>query len=256
MKGITTNPTLATLISATKVDSKVFDVATIAEPDAPTVIFNIRGTLFETYRVNLYRRNVSNLSKKEFLSQFYRESQNDYFFDRDPSLFSAVLEYQRTGELHIPVNVCGKVARQELEFWGISESHIEKCCWNTFDSWNTTYYALKQLEETLKNTFDQYDEKKVSEMRFGKIRAGIWTFLTNPHSSNGAKVYGLITVLFIMLSVTSFIVATHPAAQVEGYYDFLGRLHRNKNSTSDLYSLPTVPHPAIIIIDFVCLAFF
>ncbi|CAI9732656.1 potassium voltage-gated channel protein Shaw-like [Octopus vulgaris] len=178
---------LAALIPGTKFDPKTFEVSAVADPDAPTVVFNVRGTIFETYRSNLYRKNLSNLSNEEFLGQFYRVRSNDYFFDRDPSLFSSVLEYQRTGVLHIPVNVCGKVARQELEFWGIDESCIEKCCWSTFDSWNSTYDALKQLEEAQNRTFNQYTESKIAGMKYGKMRAAIWNFLSNPRSSNGAK---------------------------------------------------------------------
>ncbi|XP_014769438.1 potassium voltage-gated channel protein Shaw [Octopus bimaculoides] len=247
-------PALAALIPGTKYDPKTFEVSAASDPEAPTVVFNIRGTIFETYRSNLYRKNLSNLSNEEFLTQFYRVTPNDYFFDRDPSLFSSVLEYQRTGVLHIPVNVCGKVARQELEFWGIDESRIEKCCWSTFDSWNSTYDALKQLEEAQTRTFNQYTEKKIAEMKFGRFRAAIWNFLSNPRSSHGAKIYGMITVVFIILSVLSFIIATHPVGRVEGERDILGRLHRNRtNSEATLF---TVPHPALITIDFICLAFF
>ncbi|XP_036364621.1 potassium voltage-gated channel protein Shaw-like isoform X3 [Octopus sinensis] len=240
---------LAALIPGTKFDPKTFEVSAVADPDAPTVVFNVRGTIFETYRSNLYRKNLSNLSNEEFLGQFYRVRSNDYFFDRDPSLFSSVLEYQRTGVLHIPVNVCGKVARQELEFWGIDESCIEKCCWSTFDSWNSTYDALKQLEEAQNRTFNQYTESKIAGMKYGKMRAAIWNFLSNPRSSNGAKIFGMITVMFIILSVMSFIVATHPAGRIEGDRDILGRLHRNRTKLS-------VPHPALVTIDFICLAFF
>lgn len=194
-------PALAALIPGAKFDPRTLEVSASSDPEAPTVVFNIRGTIFETYRSNLYRKNLSNLSNEEFLSQFYRGTLNDYFFDRDPSLFSSVLEYQRSGVLHIPVNMCGKVARQELEFWGIDESCIEKCCWSTFDSWNSTYDALKQLEEAQNRTFYQYTEKQISELKFGKYRAAIWNFLSNPRSSYGAKVSIL---LFYILFTFSF----------------------------------------------------
>uniref|UniRef100_A0A0L8HTU3 BTB domain-containing protein n=1 Tax=Octopus bimaculoides TaxID=37653 RepID=A0A0L8HTU3_OCTBM len=246
-------PALAALIPGTKYDPKTFEVSAASDPEAPTVVFNIRGTIFETYRSNLYRKNLSNLSNEEFLTQFYRVTPNDYFFDRDPSLFSSVLEYQRTGVLHIPVNVCGKVARQELEFWGIDESRIEKCCWSTFDSWNSTYDALKQLEEAQTRTFNQYTEKKIAEMKFGRFRAAIWNFLSNPRSSHGAKIYSTITITFIILSVISFIVVTHPCCRVKGDRDFFGILHLNKTSEREFTSMP---HPAFILIDLICLIFF
>uniref|UniRef100_A0A0L8HTU5 Ion transport domain-containing protein n=1 Tax=Octopus bimaculoides TaxID=37653 RepID=A0A0L8HTU5_OCTBM len=52
----------------------------------------------------------------------------------------------------------------------------------------------------------------------------------------------------------SFIVATHPACQVERIHGFWGRIRSNKTEYLDMY--PYVPHPALIIIDFICLAFF
>ncbi|XP_052828570.1 potassium voltage-gated channel protein Shaw-like [Octopus bimaculoides] len=67
-------------------------------------------------------------------------------------------------------------------------------------------------------------------------------------------VYGMATVAFITLSVISFIVATHPACQVESIHGFWGRIRSNKTEYLDMYSY--VPHPALIIIDFICLAFF
>jgi len=39
-----------------------------------------------------------------------------------------------TGELHIPLNVCGNVIKKELEFWRIDENTIEKCCWDHYCS--------------------------------------------------------------------------------------------------------------------------
>ena len=34
-----------------------------------------------------------------------------------------------SGELHVPLDVCGAVVKRELEFWGISDSQIQPCCW-------------------------------------------------------------------------------------------------------------------------------
>ena len=51
-----------------------------------------------------------------------------YFFDRDPEIFRFVLDYYRTGELHLPTNICGPFVRKELIFWGIDESLIDPCC--------------------------------------------------------------------------------------------------------------------------------
>ncbi|XP_036364622.1 potassium voltage-gated channel protein Shaw-like [Octopus sinensis] len=64
----------------------------------------------------------------------------------------------------------------------------------------------------------------------------------------------MAAVVFVILSVLSFIVATHPACRVQRNHGFWKRLHSNNTELWDMY--PIAPHPALIIIDFICLAFF
>ena len=41
-----------------------------------------------------------------------------------PSRYSYILNYYRTGKMHCPVDVCGTLFEEELQFWGIDESVI------------------------------------------------------------------------------------------------------------------------------------
>lgn len=47
-------------------------------------------------------------------------------------MFTMVLNYYRTGRLHVPTDVCGPLFEEELAFWGIDEKQIEPCCWMTY----------------------------------------------------------------------------------------------------------------------------
>jgi len=49
----------------------------------------------------------------------YDPIQNEYFFDRDPDSFQAILNYFRTGKLHAPSELCGNLFYEELEFRGM-----------------------------------------------------------------------------------------------------------------------------------------
>ena len=72
-----------------------------------TVILNVGGQTFETYRSTLRRLRTPIFNSDAALQRYFRRSHGDYFFDRDATAFSSVLNFLRTGELHIPTNMCG-----------------------------------------------------------------------------------------------------------------------------------------------------
>ena len=59
---------------------------------------------FETWRHTLdkFPDTLLGSDEKQF---FYDEQTDEYFFDRDPELFRAVLAFYRTGKLHYPKQV-------------------------------------------------------------------------------------------------------------------------------------------------------
>lgn len=57
----------------------------------------------------------------------------EFFFDRNPAVFTHILNYYRTGKLHCPRDVCGPLFEEELNFWGLDEKQIETCCWAKYD---------------------------------------------------------------------------------------------------------------------------
>jgi hypothetical protein len=115
------------------------------------IIINIGGVRFETYKNTLKLVEESRLANLSETNSDFDPINNEYFFDRDPDSFQAILNYFRTGKLHAPGEICGNLFYEELEFWGINEQSIQPCCW-------TKYSTMRNCDEILKHVMDHIDE--------------------------------------------------------------------------------------------------
>ncbi|CAL1528749.1 unnamed protein product, partial [Lymnaea stagnalis] len=168
----------------------------------------------------------------------------DYFFDRDPTAFGSILNFLRTGELHIPTNMCGPALQNELEFWGIEEVDIARCCWTQYNTWKTQCRSLEKLEYDRKfSTTQQVNEESSCWIRY---RSKIWTFLQDPGSSRKAKVYAWVSIIFVFVSIFSFCAETHPVFKIA----------EDKPEGKDDWGNKDLPHPALLMMDISCLIFF
>ena len=60
------------------------------------------------------------------------DSSGEYFFDRDPTVFSAILAFYRTGKVFIPPNVNEELLKEEFTYFQIpvkEEPHCEVFSW-------------------------------------------------------------------------------------------------------------------------------
>ena len=94
--------------------------------------FNVGGKLFECYSETLKRFPGSRLANIDDKSSVFHSDSNELFFDRSSVVFEAILEACRTGELHMPRDICNSTLQRELEFWNISPSYLSPCCWKSF----------------------------------------------------------------------------------------------------------------------------
>ena len=47
----------------------------------------------------------------------------EYLFERDPVIFTLILEYLRTGSLNVPAHVSETFVNAELSFWGLAATN-------------------------------------------------------------------------------------------------------------------------------------
>lgn len=119
----------------------------------------------------------------------YDIANNEYFFDRHPTAFSTVIDFYRTGKLHLMDDICIMSITDELEFWGIDEYYLEQCCLTKFNQRRDNMMEeMRKDKECLHGEEVEY----FGEGRYNRARKFVWDLLEKPDSSKPAKVSKLI----------------------------------------------------------------
>ena len=171
---------------------------------------NVGGEAFVTFKQTLDSIPGTRLANLNPSSDSYDPACDEYFFDRNPLLFTFILEGYRTGRLHFPSNICAPLFKEELDYWGLQESRIANCCWKTYVEYEQDKQAINKLNDAIeahKRLAKKYEERVIGSC-VGNFRFKIWTFLEDPSSSKPALVRltrFVITSLLLLLKKNELI---------------------------------------------------
>lgn len=163
-------------------------------PNNKRVIFNVGGKKHEVLWTTISKLPDTRLARIKYatnneelmvLCDDFDLEKNEFYFDRDPLLFDTVINYYRSGTLHINHDICPMYLDSELNYWDIIQPSIDICCDLKLSS--KREHIQKEVEKEEK--IIQSILKKTSHYKcLPKIGKKVWTIIDDPTSSLPAKV--------------------------------------------------------------------
>lgn len=121
-------------------------------------------------------------------------STNEFFFERGSRSFMAVIDFYRTGRLHLSDDVCVISYYDDLVYWGLSENYLDICCLNKYhEKKESILEGMKKEMDMLQLEKDAFTDKHC----LPDVRKKLWTLFEEPHSSPAARVKIYLYFIFI-----------------------------------------------------------
>ncbi|XP_019632793.1 PREDICTED: shaker-related potassium channel tsha2-like [Branchiostoma belcheri] len=167
------------------------------------VVINISGLRFETCLRTLNRYPDTLLGSPMRRMEFWDESRDEFFFDRNRPSFDAILDYYQTGgKINRPLCVPLDVFYEELKFFDLGEE------------------ALSRLRRN-----EGFLDKTETVLPNNVILRHLWLLFEYPQSSKAARVVASVSVGFIIISLGVLCLESIPS---------LKPTHSRKSSLQDL----------------------
>ncbi|XP_035271928.1 potassium voltage-gated channel subfamily V member 2-like [Anguilla anguilla] len=139
----------------------------------------------------------------------YSVCTDEFFFDRDPSLFHYIHHFYRSGVLWTMNELCPINFEEEMEYWGLSLKDTQRCCNILFEEKVDELKEYLKIERELMAEIEpKHDEEGFKSMYFGRFRKAVWDLIENPYSSISAKFFAIFSSLFVLISIVAMTLNT------------------------------------------------
>lgn len=121
---------------------------------------------------------------------------NEFFFDRHPKSFSSILNFYRTGKLHLVDEMCVLAFSDDLEYWGVDELYLESCCQHKYHQRKEhVFEEMRKEAESLR----QRDEEEFGEGKCSQYQKWLWDTLEKPNTNLAARVSEIDISFYLLL---------------------------------------------------------
>ncbi|XP_053489965.1 potassium voltage-gated channel subfamily G member 4 [Ictalurus furcatus] len=145
----------------------------------------------------------------------YDEVSHEFFFDRSATAFRVILNFLAAGKLRLLRQACAVFLSDELAYWGIESTGMERCCRRAMITAVEEVAEKKRKEEARrqKRLMKQPTQEKEEGCRgvFSRLR----DMVDNPHSGWLGKSFACVSVAMIAVTVVSLCISTMPDLREE-----------------------------------------
>ncbi|KAG8437484.1 hypothetical protein GDO86_008258 [Hymenochirus boettgeri] len=186
------------------------------------IIINVGGIKYLMPWSTLDEFPMTRLGKLRFCSSYeeitqicddFDEDTNEFFFDRNPCAFGMIVSFLAAGKLRLLREMCALSFQDELTYWGIEESNLERCCLRKL------FQKLEELAEIRKEEEAQRNRETIcildDSSKVGHCMSKLRDMVENPQSGIPGKVFACLSILFVATTAINLCVSTMPDLRAE-----------------------------------------
>ncbi|MEE6499957.1 hypothetical protein FKM82_003654 [Ascaphus truei] len=186
------------------------------------IIINVGGIKYLMPWSTLDEFPMTRLGKLRFCSSYeeitqvcddFDEDTNEFFFDRNPCAFSMIVNFLAAGKLRLLREMCALSFQDELTYWGIEESNLERCCLRKL------FQKLEELAEISKEEEAQQNIETICTLddntKVGHCMSKLRDMVDNPQSGIPGKVFACLSILFVATTTVNLCISTMPDIRAE-----------------------------------------
>lgn len=157
-------------------------------------------------------KSCNNLEEIMDVCDDYDISCNEFFFDRNPSAFRAIVTFLAAGKLRLLREVCALSFQEELLYWGVEEASLEWCCLRKLRQRQEEEQEAQRQDggQATPPSEEAAPCPHVDEGRTAGCMRRLRDMVENPHSGLPGKIFACLSVIFVAITAVTLCISTMP----------------------------------------------